>query len=221
MLCKLGFGAEFWRVGPTVRTGQSHISRAFMCANTRLLYLSPNMSAPLVLTAAQRPDSHQNIDPCHPDCASPRTKNAPLRSFSPAFLGRSMPVAGVLSDFWGWFEATKKWIYSNKNICAYFDFVWPLLHELSRSSPKHFLIFLASDPTCALPPSSSQREITLKQPEASCLHLATIVYTCLQLSTHVCPCLFLFTLVCTCLHLSALVFSCLLYSTHLHNFTNC
>ena len=46
MLCKLGFGAEFWRLGPTVRTGQSHISRAFMCANTRLLYLSPNMSAP-------------------------------------------------------------------------------------------------------------------------------------------------------------------------------
>ena len=110
MLCKLGFGAEFWRVGPTVRTGQSHISRAFMCANTRLLYLSPNMSAPLVLTAAQRPDSHQNIDPCHPDCASPRTKNAPLRSFSPAFLGRSMPMAGVLS---GVDLKRQKWIYSN------------------------------------------------------------------------------------------------------------
>ena len=120
MLCKLGFGAEFWRVGPTVRTGQSHISRAFMCANTRLLYLSPNMSAPLVLTAAQRPDSHQNIDPCHHDCASPRTKNAPLRSFSPAFLGRSMPMAGVLSDFWGWFEATKKWIYSIKKYSCLF-----------------------------------------------------------------------------------------------------
>ena len=38
-----------------MRTGQVHISRAFMCANTRLFYLSPNMSrlpAPLVLTTA-------------------------------------------------------------------------------------------------------------------------------------------------------------------------
>ena len=67
--------------------------------------------------------------------------------------------------------------------CTYFDFVWPLWHELSRSSPKHFLIFLASDPTCAPPPSSSQREITLKQPEASCLHLSTLVCTCVLLST--------------------------------------
>ena len=182
MLCKLGFDAEFWRVGPTVRTGQSHISRAFMCANTRLLYLSPNMSAPLVLTAAQRPDSHQNIDPCHPDCASPRTKNAPLRSFSPAFLGRSMPMAGVLSDFWGWFEATKKWIYSNIVLILTLSGHSCMNYQVPLS-PKHFLIFLASDPTCAQPPSSSQQEITLKQPEASCLHLSTLVYTCIHLST--------------------------------------
>ena len=100
--------------------------------------------------------------------------------------------------------------------CTYFDFVWPLWHELSRSSPKHFLIFLASDPTCAPPPSSSQREITLKQPEASCLHLSTLVYNCLHMSALVCSCLLLSTLVYTCLHWSTLVCTCVLLSTVLY-----
>ena len=221
MLCKLGFGAEFWRVGPTVRTGQSHISRAFMCANTRLLYLSPNMSAPS--------RAHRCPAPWFPP------KYWPLPSWLRLTSNQKCPSAFLFSCLSGqihahgrrpvWFlgliwSDKKMNLFHQTNIRAYFDFVWPLLHELSRSSPKHFLIFLASDPTCAPPPSSSQREITLKQPEASCLHLSILVCTCVILATLVCSFLLLCTLVYTCLHLSALVFSCLLYSTHLDNFTN-
>ena len=51
-----------------------------MCANTRLFYLSPNMSRPLLScsTSPPCPDSHQNIDPsCHRG-ALQNPQNAPL-----------------------------------------------------------------------------------------------------------------------------------------------
>ena len=64
-------GAVFWSLCPTVRTGQVHISRAFMCANTPRPFIFHLIWAARSSRAHQSlpcPDSHQNIDPCH-SCA--------------------------------------------------------------------------------------------------------------------------------------------------------
>ena len=107
--CNFGFGATFWRLCPTVRTGQDHISRAFMCANTRLFYLSPNMRAARSSRAHQAhscPDSHKNIDPCHPARALQTPKKCPSAFlFSclsgiihPCLRQPSSPIAGAGVD---------------------------------------------------------------------------------------------------------------------------
>ena len=99
--CNFGFGATFC---PTVRTGQDHISRAFMCANTRLFYLSPNMRAARSSRAHQAhscPDSHQNIDPCHRGPCASNPSKMPLCCVPfllPFWDYPSMPAATFQSD---------------------------------------------------------------------------------------------------------------------------
>ena len=93
-----------------MRTGQDHISRAFMCANTRLFYLSPNMRAARSSRAHQAhscPDSHQNIHPCHPARALQTPQKCPSAAFlfsclsgiiHPCLRQPSSPIAGARVD---------------------------------------------------------------------------------------------------------------------------
>ena len=191
MLCKLWFGAEFWRVGPTVRTGQSHISRAFMCANTRLLYLSPNMST---LSCSPLPSAL-----------------IPTKILTPAILiaphlEPKMPLCvPFLLPFWAdpcpWQASCLGLIWSDKNefIPTLYLF-WLCLATLAwtiKILSQAFSHFLSERPN--LRPASIF--VTAGNHfETTWGLLSTLVYTCL--------------------HLSALVFSCLLYSTHPHNCTN-
>ena len=197
MLCKLGFGAEFWRVGPTVRTGQSHISRAFMCANTRLLYLSPNMSAPS--------RAHRCPAPWFPP------KYWPLPSWLRLTSNQKCPSAFLFSCLSGqihahgrrpvWFlgliEATKKMNLFQQKI-----FVLILILSGIKILSQAFSHFLSERPN--LRPASIF--VTAGNHfETTWGLLSTLVYTCLHLCYLGYTCLLFSTFVYTCLHLSTLV----------------
>ena len=169
--CNFGFGATFWRLCPTVRTGQVHISRAFMCANTRPFYLSPNMRA------ARSSRAHSRL-PWFPPKYWPLPswlvvrfkplKNAPLlRSFSLAFLGLSIHAWGnrPVQLRVGGFDKTINRIGS-KTSTAIYDWCTSLFFK------GVFLIFSTSNPSRAPlppPPTKSQfyiysRKHFLRQP---------------------------------------------------------
>ena len=154
-----------------------------MCANTRLFYLSPNMSRPLLScsTSPPCPDSHQNIDPsCHRG-ALQNPQNAPL-CFYFSYLSGMRHFPSLFNPFG----------YSKPDQTSFLDVTSLLSHDnlfrpqkiYPRCHFQHFQYFLReqSKPRpLPPPPSPAQQEITLKQPEALPALPTALQQTCLVL----------------------------------------
>ena len=169
-----------------------------MCANTRLFYLSPNMSRPLLSCSASPPcpDSHQNIDPsCHRG-ALQNPQNAPL-CFYFSYLSGMRLFPSLFNPF-GYSEPDQTSFLDVTSLLSH-DNLFPPKKIYPRCHFQHFQYFLReqSKPRpLPPPPSPAQQEITLKQPEAlpalptalqqTCLVLpaqCSVLYTALQQTT--------------------------------------
>ena len=154
-----------------------------MCANTRLFYLSPNMSRPLLSCSASPPcpDSHQNIDPsCHRG-ALQNPQNAPL-CFYFSYLSGMRHFPSLFNPF-GYSKPDQTSFLDVTSLLSH-DNLFPPQKIYPRCHFQHFQYFLReqSKPRpLPPPPSPAQQEITLKQPEALPALPTALQQTCLVL----------------------------------------